>query len=449
MGELRMSVKERGRLAVLARVQEDEITLVEAAELLDLSYRQTKRVWKRYRVEGDKGLVHRARGHPSARRIADKKRAAMLALYRSQYADFGPTLAAEQLAKRDHHRVDHETLRRWLMAEGLWQPRRVRQQHRQWRERKQHCGELVQIDGSEHAWFERRAPRAVLMVMIDDATNRTYARFYEGETTAAAFDVFGRYYDLYGLPQALYPDQDSIYQVNTPPSAESGQSALTQFGRAMKQLGVGLRPAHSPQAKGRVERRHQLFQDRLVKELRLAKINDLARANRFLEETFLPELNARFTVAPVQPQDRHRKLPRGVRLAEVLCWEETRVVARDWTISWNGGWWQIDKRHTGLSLVGREVVVRRLGDGRQQLLYRNEKLTWRALPARPQSMVVSRPAIITPKKSSIPKPDHPWRQYEKVARKKLLRNRGARAGSTLPPAPPARAPATAASVVHA
>jgi len=411
MGEISMSSKERRRLELMARVRDHELTLVKVAALLNLSYRQTKRVWRRYRSAGDAGLVHRLRGRASPRRLPEAQRQAIVDLYQRHYPDFGPTLAAEQLAKRNDRHVHHETLRRWLISAGLWQRRRHHSPHRQWRPRKEHAGELVQIDGSEHDWFEGRGPRLVLLVMIDDATNQTTARFYEAEDTRAAFDLFGRYYDRHGLPHALYPDQDSIYQVNAPRPPDQPRP-LTQFARAMQQLAVGLTPAHSPQAKGRVERRHGVFQDRLVKELRLAGIATLAEANRYLDKTFLPDLNTRFTVAPVSPVDLHRKLPRGQVLAELLCWEEPRVVARDWTVSWQGRCWQIDKRHVALSLVGRRVVVRTLLDGRQQLLYRGEKLTWRALPARPRPVpppVVS--AALTPRTSPKPAVGHPWRRW--------------------------------------
>lgn len=444
MGDIRMSAKERRRLELMARVRDQELTLVKVAEWLPLSYRQTKRLWQRYRTEGDAGLVHRLRGRGSSRGIAPTKRRAILKLYQHCYADFGPTLAAEHLAKRDGHHLDHETLRRWLIQEGLWQRRRKRHRHRQWRERKPHVGELVQIDGSEHDWFEGRGPRAVLLVLIDDATNRTYARFYEAEDTRAAFEVFGRYYDRYGLPLALYPDRDSIYCVN--PAAAAGEppdpaaAPLTQFGRAMKQLGVGLITAHSPQAKGRVERRHGLFQDRLVKELRLAGIDTLAAANCYLEDTFLPDLNARFTVPPAAAVDLHRRLPRGVRLEEVLCWEEPRVVARDWTVRYHGDYWQIDRRHVGLSLVGQRVVVRTLLDGRRHLLYRGQKLVSYQLPARPQPpaapVIARRQNAARPHR---PAADHPWRQWGIAVGRNFRRGAAQGAGAS-PPKPPPPAP---------
>jgi len=414
MGVIAMSQKERQRLELFAQVREKALRLVEVAALLPLSYRQCKRIWKRYQAEGDRGLVHRLRGRPSTHRKPDQQRRHALALVREHYADFGPTLAAEMLAKHHALSLHPETLRRWLIADGHWQRHRRRSPHRQRRERKAHLGELVQMDGSHHDWFEGRAPECVLMVLVDDATNRTYARFYESEDTRAAFEVLGRYYDRYGLPQALYPDQDSIYQVNAADSETGAPRPLTQFGRAMQTLGVRVQCAHSPQAKGRVERRHQVFQDRLVKELRLAGIHTLAAANDYLEQHFLPEMNARFSVAAAAATDLHRKLPRGVRLEEVLCWEETRVVARDWTLSWQGRSYQIDRRHAALSLVGRRVVVRELLDGRRQILHRGEKLTWRELAVPP--VAPAEPVACAPKKAVsvvVRKPGvgHPWRRW--------------------------------------
>ncbi len=424
MGDIRMSLKERRRLELFARARDKQLSLVKVAQLLALSYRQCKRIWQRFKQTGDAGLVHRLRGRPSSRRIADTKRRAILDLYEAHYRGFGPTLAAEKLAERDGQPLDHETLRRWLMAEGRWSRQRKRTRHRQRRERKPHCGELVQIDGSEHDWFEGRGPRAVLMVLIDDATNRTYARFYEAEDTRAAFDVFGRYYDRYGLPQALYADLDSIYRVNAPVPATTTEPPLTQFGRAMKQLGVRIVPAFSPQAKGRVERRHGVFQDRLVKELRLAGIDREAEANRYLEDTFLPGLNQRFTVVAKNKADLHHTLERGVRIEEMLCWEDERVVARDWTLSHQARCYQIDKRHAALSLVRRRVVVRELLDGRHQLLYRGEKLHWREVPLPSRTPHASSPVVAADSSSGTiaavagsgrsgrkPSASHPWRRW--------------------------------------
>ena len=406
---LKMSQKERTRLGVMQQVKAEQLTLATAAEVTGLSYRQVKRVWRRYQQQGDKGLLHRSRGRPSNRTKPEKFKQRVLARYEERYAGFGPTLACEHLS-REGLMVDHETLRRWLLASGDWRVERRRQKHRSQRERKPCFGQLVQMDGSEHDWFEGRAPRAVLMVMIDDATNRTYARFAEAETTRAAYDVFEGYVRQYGLPQGLYVDRDSIYKTTREPSIEeqlAGKRPLTQFGRAMKQLGVALELAYSPQAKGRVERRNGLLQDRLVKELRLAGIHDLAAANAFLEEQFLPQLNRRFCVNPAQPADVHRGVPR--RLKEVLSWEEQRVVQQDWTVSWQGRYFQIAPRHEGLCLVKKKLILRELRDGTIQLVWGGEKLQGNELPQRPVRAVrpkAPRAAVAVP-----PASDHPWRRF--------------------------------------
>lgn len=419
MDEIRMSRKERERLEMLGRVKRGELPLLKGAELVGLSYRQARRMYRRYRQEGARGLVHRSRGRRSNRAKPAALRQAVLERYRERYSDFGPTLAAEHL-ERDGHAADHETLRRWLIAEGLWQKRRRRRVHRRWRARKEYVGEMLQMDGSEHDWFEGRRGGAVLMVLIDDATNHTSARFYESETTAAAFDVFGRYVRRHGLPRSLYVDRDSIYRTTRDATAEetlAQTGAETQFARAMRQLGVRLICARSPQAKGRVERRNGVFQDRLVKELRLAGIHELERANVFLEEQFLPELNRRFTVAAARSGDVHRRVQRGVKLDEVLCFEERRVVQRDWTVSWRGRYFQLEGRSESLGLVGQKITVREQLDGSIQLVHRGRALSCQELPERPRAKVAAaeksaadRPAASPARGAWKPAADHPWRR---------------------------------------
>lgn len=421
-----MNVKERKRLVVLAEVQAGKLPLVEAAPVMGLGYRQAKRVWRRYRAEGEVGLVHRSRGRAGGRSHEAALRAEVLARYTERYPDFGPTLAAEKLSAEGLV-VDHETLRRWLLAQGLWRLRRRRAAHRQWRERKACFGEMVQLDGSRHDWFEGRRTPCVLMVMVDDASNRTAARFFEAETTRASYDLFEQWVRAHGLPQSLYVDRDSIYRCEGLPTVAqqvAGQAPRTQFGRAMEQLGVELILANSPQAKGRVERRNGLLQDRLVKELRLQGISDLERANPFLVEEFLPELNRRFTVAPAREADVHRARPR--HLDEVLSWEAERVVQRDWTVSWERRWYQILRSEGHRALVGRSIIVRRLRDGREQLISGREKLRYQVLPARPSK---PSPARVPrgPARPSTPNPAHPWRRLGAAAGKAFWRQARGRA----------------------
>jgi transposase len=415
MEALTMSRKERARLTVMVGVKAQDLTLVQAAELMAVSYRQSKRIWKRYQADGDAGLVHRLRGTPSARRKPPALRAQVLARYAEErYADFGPTLMAEHLAK-EKLVVDHETLRRWRMAEGQHPVRRRQQKHRQWRERKPSFGAMVQLDGSHHDWFEGRGPRCVLMVMVDDATNKMRARFAPEETTRASYDVVEGWVRKHGLMISLYVDRDSIYRCEGVASlAEqlAGKEPQTQFGRAMEQLGVELILAHSPQAKGRVERMNGVLQDRLIKELRLAGISDIESANRFLEEKYLPAFNRQFARAAASPVDVHRGVPRN--WPEALSWEEERVVQGDWTVACAGQRYQLDRQHEALSLVRRKVIVRTLRDGRVQLIHRGQALKWRPLPAgaprpaRPQPVPPQPPRKT--KKEKAPSASHPWRR---------------------------------------
>ena len=423
---LTMSQKERTRLGVMQQVKAKAMTLVAAAEVLGVCYRQAKRIWKRYQKQGDKGLVHQGRGRRGNRAKAARFKQRVLARYKKRYEGFGPTLACEHLVE-DGLKVDHETLRRWLLESGDWIIQRRRQKHRQWRERKPCFGQLVQMDGSEHDWFEGRGPRTVLMVMVDDATNRTHVRFSDGETTRAAYDVFEGYTRKYGLPQGLYVDRDSIYKTTRQPTIEeqlAQEKPLTQFGRAMKQLGVELDLAFSPQAKGRVERRNGLLQDRLVKEMRLAKINEVAQANTFLEETFLPDLNRRFCVEPALPADVHRGVPKD--LNEVLGWEEERVVQRDWTVSWQGRYFQIHPKHENLCLAGKKVIVRELRDGTVQLLSGGQKLQRTELLERPKPKLEPKAATAAKPTPVLPASNHPWRNFGVGTGKEFWRGEKAR-----------------------
>jgi len=406
-----MSRQERERLKVMAGVKGQELTLVQASELMGVSYRQSKRIWQRYQAQGDAGLVHRLRGRPSARRKPPALRAKVLALCAEErYADFGPTLMAEQLLKAKLV-VDHETLRRWLLASGQRTLRRRKQVHRQWRERKPCFGAMVQLDGSHHDWFEGRGERCVLMVMVDDATNQLRARFFPEETTRASYDVLEGWVRQHGLPASLYVDRDSIYRCEAVASLAqqlADQPPQTQFGRAMAQLGVELILAHSPQAKGRVERMNGVLQDRLVKALRLAGINDREGANRFLDGKYLAQFNRRFARVAASPVDLHRAVPRN--LNEVLSWEEERVVQGDWTVTCAGKRYQLDRQHESLSLVRRKVIVRTLRNGREQLIYRGQPLQWRSLPKGHVRKQWPVPTVKTNTPTQLPAQSHPWRR---------------------------------------
>ena len=277
-----LSAKERARLVELEQVKAGRQTVVAAAERLSMSGRQGKRIWKRYRAEGAKGLVHRARGRPSNRKLDPDSKRQSLELCRTRLEGFGPTLAAEKLAEVGLM-VSHETLRRWLIVEGLWKKKRKRGPHRRWRPPKEHFGELVQMDGSFHDWLET-GEKPCLIDMVDDGTSFMDGRFFEQETTEGAMRVLWGWIELYGIPRALYTDHKNLYVTDREPTVDeqlAGRPALTAFGKACHKLGIQIIPAASPQAKGRIERRHGVLQDRLVKELRLRGIKDLEAANGF------------------------------------------------------------------------------------------------------------------------------------------------------------------------
>jgi hypothetical protein len=403
--ELRMSVTDRVRLDAMGRVKRGELTVVAAADLMGVSLRQARRVWKRFRAEGDCGLVHRLRGRSSNRRLSDDVRARAVKLHQERYADFGPTLACEKLAG-EGLALSPDTLTALLKERGLWQHRRRRGKHRKRRERRASFGSMLQMDGSHHDWFEGRGPRCVLMVIVDDATGRTWARFYPAETTGAAFDAFGRWVAKHGLPRSLYVDRHAIYRDD-----EGRPDRPTQFGRAMAELGVELICAHSPQAKGRVERRHAVFQDRLVKELRLRGIRDMAQANALLAGSFLDDLNRRYAIEPAAGEDLHRAVPAGVALGEVLCVRAERVVGQDWCVRWDSRWLQIGAEHAALELPRRRVLVRELADRRLLVEHRGRRLSFTELSARPVAAKPERPKkVIVNNRRWKPDRDHPWKK---------------------------------------
>ena len=313
-----MSKKELSRVEVMGRVRGRSLRLCEAAEMLELSYRQSKRIWARYRAGGAKALQHGNCGRVSNRAYGAEFRAAVLKQVQARYEDFGPTLASEHLASDDGLAVHAETLRRWLKEAGLWQRQRRRKPYRQRREAKAHFGELVQLDGSFHQWLEERGPRGCLMHMVDDATTKALGWFSGEESIWAAVAVLRRWIERYGVPQALYTDWKNVYV--RPPNAQErmrGEPAVTQFGRMCAKLGIEIIAASSPQAKGRVERAHGTHQDRLVKKLRLDGIANYDQANAYLDEHYLAEHNRRYAHAAAAPADYHRRRPTSRQLDEV------------------------------------------------------------------------------------------------------------------------------------
>jgi transposase len=412
-----MSGRELTRVEVLSRVKAGTLSVGSAATLLDVSYRQAKRLARRYRAEGAKGLKHRSAGQPSNHARPATERERVLALVREKYSGpvdvrFGPTLAAEHLSSEDGVTVHHDTLRRWMLAAGLWSRARKGSPHRRRRERKAHFGELVQLDGSFHLWYETRAPRACLMNLVDDATGRTRARLGDQETIWAAVDVLRRWIEAYGVPLALYTDWKNVY-VREPTAEEqvTGAVPLTQFGRMCAALTIRIIAASSPQAKGRVERNHGTHQDRLVKKLRRLGIADATAANAFLETAYLREHNGRFAVAPASAEDFHRRAPSRTTLDRVFHLEETRVLSNDWVVRYATRYFQV-ARQSGQAPARSTVVVREGPDGAIELRYRDRLMPWTEItaPVKPTPAAKRPPLSSAPHRPARPSADHPWRR---------------------------------------
>lgn len=404
---VRMSFRELKKLKVLHAVLERRFTQKAAAAKLDLSERQVRRLVKSIREFGDGGVIHRSRGRPSNRKHPDRLKAEVLKLYQKKYTDFGPTLACEKLLELDGLRVSRETLRQWLISAGIWRKKRKHRGHRRWRTRKACFGEMVQLDGSHHAWLEDRGPKLVLMGYIDDATNRVYGRFYDYEGTLPAMDSFKRYVRKYGLPLSVYLDKHSTYKSNRRLTIEeelAGVSQpMSQFERALDELGVNVIHAHSPQAKGRIERLFGVLQDRLVKEMRLQGVTTAKEANACLRE-YLRTYNRKFRVVPSSETDVHVKPERGFNLDRSLCIRTNRTVRNDNTIAHEGKLYQITDR-----VLSRKVVVEERVNGSLHICRDGVSLKYKLITKRAKKMTQTasnralRPAPKPPR-------DHPWRK---------------------------------------
>jgi transposase len=439
-----MSMRELRRAGVLARVAAETLTLKGAAELMDVSYRQAKRLYRRYRAEGAKGLKHRHAGRASNRGRGRQQRARVLALIRKKYSGavderFGPTLAAEHLASEDGVTVDHETLRRWMLAAGLWSRARKRSPHRRRRERKAHRGELVQLDGSLHAWFEGRGAPACLLTLVDDATGTTLGQFSAQETIWAAVGVLRLWLTQYGVPRALYTDWKNVYvRVPNAEERETGAVPLTQFGRMCAALGIQIIPASSPQAKGRIERNHGTHQDRLVKKLRRLGITDVTAANQFLTTTYWTEHNARFVQAPASADDFHVRAPSRLTLAAVFQLQTRRTIANDWVVRYRNRFLQLERR-TPLPPARSAVLVGEDETGALTIRYRGALVRWTEIPrpapappaaAPPSSSPAAGTATPTSRRPCV---DHPWRRTAEAGRHARLLGMARHAWAALEP----------------
>jgi transposase len=420
-----LSQRERERLQVLHEVQQKRLTQLAAAARLQVSDRQVRRMLFGLRQRGDRALVHGLRGRPSNRKLAARFEQKIVARLRQRYADFGPTLAAEHLAQ-EGLAVSRETLRKWMTQAALWRPRsqRMKKIH-VWRERRASFGELVMQDSSPFRWLEERAPACQLIALIDDATSRIWGRFCEHDSTEENLRTLQGWLRRYGRPWAHYTDKASIFRTTRRAAIGEqlqGEEARSQFGRALQELGIEWIAAHSPQAKGRIERLFETLQDRLVKQMRLAGIDSIAGANHFLETRFVPDWERRFTVAARNPRNAHRRLGPQQHLEEILSVRVARQVAQDHTVSWDGNRWGVLREEVCAGLRGAAVEIERRLDGSHWLRYRGRYLHLRPCPEparataspsglRPAGLAerTRRPENKIKSKYHVPA-EHPWRR---------------------------------------
>jgi transposase len=416
---LTMSKKEVTRLEVIQRSEAKHLKQKEAAEMLWVSERHIRRLLRAYRQSGMEGLVSKRRGKPSNNQLNEEVKQQAIDLIYSQYYDFGPTLAHEKLTEKHGLKLSVETVRQLMITEGIWKPKKAKKLVvHQMRERRACLGELVQIDGSPHRWFEERGEACNLLVYIDDATGRLMELYFTpGETTFSYFAATERYLTRYGRPVAFYSDKNSIFKVNIK-HALTG-TGMTQFGRAMKELDIEIICANTPQAKGRVERVIQVMQDRLVKEMRLRDISSIETANAYAAE-FMADYNARFAVQPRSSHDAHRSLGTNEDLERVFNLQVDRILSKNLTLQYKNVVYQIQTSRPSYAMRNAPVTVCEDDQGQIKILYKGHSLEYSIYQKQQhQAEVVSSKAIDQKlKKPYKPAKDHPWRRYGQFKRSK-------------------------------
>jgi transposase len=414
MDLLTMSKKEINRLEVIQRVDGKRMKQKAAAEQLGISERQVKRLLQKYRQDGANGLVSKRRGKPSNNQLAEETCGKVLDLLKSKYTGFGPTLACEKLVEVEHLKISNESVRQMMLVEGLWKAKKARKVvAHQMRERRACFGELVQIDGSPHDWFEGRAAECSLLVFIDDATGKLgELLFVENESFFSYCRATEGYLTRHGKPGAFYSDKHAVFRVNQPSAGPS--DALTQFGRAMQELDIQIICANSPQAKGRVERVNQTLQGRLPKELRLRGISSWEAGNAFLPE-YMADFNRRFAVQPRSTQDAHRPLTPQDDLARLFRWQETRVLSKNLTLQFNKIVYQIQTERPSYAMRNAAVTVCLDDQENITILYKDKSLNYTVFHQQvKQSEVVQSKQIdqvlLNQSKAHKPAADHPWKR---------------------------------------
>ena len=420
-----MSLTEIKKYDIIKKVMGKELNGSEAAEMLGLTVRHVRRLKRKVDKNGIKGLIHGNRGKPSNRRIPDNEKSKIADLIREHYSDFGPLLATEKLAERHKINRDKSTVRSIMIKEGIWTPKaKKKETHREWRQRKACKGEMIQYDGSYDHWFEDRGGEVCLLASIDDADSNVRARFDEHEGVEPTFNFWRGYIEHYGKPNSIYVDKFSTYSMNHK-LAKENPDTLTQFERAMKELNIGIIHAHSPQAKGRVEKLFKTLQDRLTKELRLNGISTIKEANEFLEKVFLPKFNAKFMVEPRSKADLHKKLNEQEKnkLDPIFSRQYRRVVGNDFTVSHKKNCYQLEKiQPTTIYKQDIVIVEEQIGQAIRFRL-RGKYLNYKLLPEKPKKINSSKNNLqwVIPRSTAhIPPANHPWRQISNIEYLKKL-----------------------------
>lgn len=439
---LQMTQRDIDRIKTLHLAIQKKITQGKAGEMLELCRQQVNRLCQKIKKKGDRAIIHGLRGRPSNHQLpqgliekAEKK-------LKEKYPDFGPTFATEKLLEVEGIKLSDETVRQLMISSGLWKGKKRRVSHREWRERKDCFGEMVQMDGSDHDWFEGRRNKCVLLASIDDATNKIFLRFTEHEDTRNLMQFSRTYLKKFGRPLSFYVDKDGIYKTNRQPNLEEElkgkEYALTQFTRAMEtDLDIKVINAGSPQAKGRVERLFETLQDRLVKELRLADINTIPAADQFLDRVYLDKHNQKFSVPPKNNTNVHRPVGKTeAELDAIFSFREKRVLANDYTVRWRNRLFQVEKHQPYFLLPRTKVIVEERLNGGIGIKYKGKYLKMREInpdqirrPPRPNPSPQLMKKLPRYNKNSIPAADHPWRRdfrlWTRVAmvRKQRLTNR--------------------------
>lgn len=401
-----MSKKEINQTGVFERLASKEIKQKEAAKMLDLSTRQIRKKLKEFRRLGPISLIHKLRGKPSNNHLDGDLVNKALEIIKEKYPDFGPKFASEKLWENHKIKINHESLRLKMIQATLWQSKAKKISHRSWRERKECLGELVQLDGSPHDWFEGRAPICTLLAFIDDATSKVLHLEFAEEATLPVMQASKNYFETYGLPQELYVDRGKVFKVNI---HNVDEDKITQYRRAIEELGIKMTYARSPEAKGRVERLFGTLQDRLVKELRLKGISNIREANRFIRDEYLRKHNEKYSVCPKSPSNLHRKI-NSFNLDDILCLKEKRTLNSDFTLRFKNKWFQLEKKQPTLIFPKNEITITTHLNGDLGISIRDTKLNYHVI----NKPLFEKKPIISRKISSIPwKPpvEHPWRKY--------------------------------------